>query len=94
MFSVYILFSEQIHKFYVGNTSLTVHERLKQHLYNHKGFTSKAKDWKIIHSIKVEDKTKAILGINTKSCGTKKSFTFREGFLVGNEGFEPPTPSV
>ncbi|WP_088323265.1 GIY-YIG nuclease family protein [Polaribacter tangerinus] len=73
MFSVYILFSEQIHKFYVRHTSLTVHERLKQHLYNHKGFTSKAKDWKIIHSIKVEDKTKAILlEIKIKKRGAKR----------------------
>ena len=45
---VYILFSEKLGKYYVGKTSLTVEDRLLYHLSNHKGFTSKAKDWIIV----------------------------------------------
>ncbi len=28
---------------------MAIEERLKKHLTNHDGFTSKAKDWKIVH---------------------------------------------
>lgn len=44
---VYILYSENLDKFYVGYTSIALTERLKKHLSNHRGFTSKAKDWRI-----------------------------------------------
>jgi putative endonuclease len=43
MFYLYILYSEILDSYYVGATS-NVEERLKSHLQNHKGYTSKAKD--------------------------------------------------
>ena len=60
MFTVYILFSKQLNMFYCGYTGTSIAKRLQQHLYDHKGFTSKAKDWEIIYS-KIEiNKTDAI----------------------------------
>ena len=49
MFYTYILFSPGLNKYYVGFTEGSVELRLSKHLSNHKGFTSKAKDWKIVH---------------------------------------------
>ena len=40
----YILFSETLDKYYIGSTK-NISNRLEKHLSNHKGFTSKAKDW-------------------------------------------------
>ncbi len=45
----YILYSKTLNKFYVGHSCETLQERLKKHLSDHKGFTSKAKDWEIIY---------------------------------------------
>ncbi|MFC6268245.1 GIY-YIG nuclease family protein [Frigoriflavimonas asaccharolytica] len=44
----YILFSKALNKFYIGHTSENLDERLRKHLSNHKGFTSKTKDWEIV----------------------------------------------
>ncbi|MEM9547724.1 MAG: GIY-YIG nuclease family protein [Bacteroidota bacterium] len=38
----------------MGATKLTVEERLTYHLSNHRGYTSKAKDWIIVHSEEFE----------------------------------------
>ena len=46
---MYILYSASLDKFYIGSTTLTPAERLMRHLENHKGFTSKAKDWVIVY---------------------------------------------
>ena len=50
MFYTYILRSELLAKYYIGHTSDNLNERLRKHLSNHSGFTSKAKDWEIIYS--------------------------------------------
>jgi len=50
MFYTYILYSLSINRYYVGYTSVNVEERLKKHLSDHKGFTSKAKEWAIVYS--------------------------------------------
>ena len=52
MFHTYILYSEKLDRYYVGYCSTSVEERLKSHLFNHKGFTARAKDWVIVY---VED---------------------------------------
>ena len=44
----YILYSETLDKFYIGHTCENLNERLTKHLSNHKGFTAKVKDWKIV----------------------------------------------
>ena len=49
MHYLYIIHSITLDKFYIGSTSMSIEERLKKHLTNHDGFTSKAKDWKIVH---------------------------------------------
>ena len=50
MFYTYILFSPGLNKYYVGFTEGSVELRLSKHLSNHKGFTSKAKDWVISYT--------------------------------------------
>ena len=45
----YILYSKLADKFYIGHTTETVDERLRKHNSNHKGFTGKFNDWKIVH---------------------------------------------
>ena len=42
----YILYSAVLDKYYVGSSG-NVEQRLIKHLSNHKGYTSKAKDWVI-----------------------------------------------
>ena len=46
---LYILYSSELDKFYIGSTSMTVEERLKKHNKNHKGFTGNANDWIIVY---------------------------------------------
>ena len=73
MFTVYILFSEQLQKYYVGYSSKSAQERLKEHLYNHKGFTAKAKDWNIIYKLKMNSKSEAlVLERKIKKRGAKR----------------------
>jgi putative endonuclease len=60
MFAVYILFSSTLNKYYVGQTSMEVEERLLRHMHDHSGFTSKAKDWIIVHTEKYTNKTEAL----------------------------------
>jgi len=49
-FTLYILYSAQIDTYYVGFTGDSMEERLRKHTSNHKGFTAKAKDWKVVYS--------------------------------------------
>ena len=46
--------------YYIGSTQ-NVEERLLKHLSNHSGFTSKAKDWKLVFTEKYDDKKKALI---------------------------------
>ncbi|WP_124641907.1 GIY-YIG nuclease family protein [Amniculibacterium aquaticum] len=59
MFLVYILFSQTLGKFYIGMTS-DIEKRMQKHLENHDGFTSKAKDWKIVFTQEFDDKSSAL----------------------------------
>jgi putative endonuclease len=47
---VYILYSEILDKYYIGSTEGPIEYRLKKHLSDHKGFTGKIKDWKVVYS--------------------------------------------
>jgi len=49
MYSVYILYSILLNRYYVGYTGMVLEERLKKHLSNHKGYTGKANDWEIVY---------------------------------------------
>ena len=55
----YILYSFALDKFYIGHTSDHLEERLRKHLSDHKGYTSKSKDWVIIYSEEYESKSLA-----------------------------------
>ena len=44
----YIIYSQQLDKYYVGHTS-NLDERLKKHNTNHKGFTGKVNDWAVVY---------------------------------------------
>ncbi|MGB8191802.1 MAG: GIY-YIG nuclease family protein [Chitinophagaceae bacterium] len=45
-YSVYILYSSSLDKYYVGSSE-NPQERLRKHNTDHKGFTGKFKDWNI-----------------------------------------------
>jgi putative endonuclease len=44
----FILYSKQLDKYYIGSTRDFPQDRLRRHPSDHKGFTSKAKDWVIV----------------------------------------------
>jgi putative endonuclease len=60
MFTVYILFSPSLNRYYIGFTADAVTERLAKHLSNHNGFTSKAKDWIIAYTENYITKSEAM----------------------------------
>ncbi|WP_438989067.1 GIY-YIG nuclease family protein [Polaribacter sp.] len=57
-FYVYILYSRLLDRFYIGSCK-DVKNRLAKHLSNHKGYTSRTKDWEIMYSEKFESKIEA-----------------------------------
>ena len=59
IYYVYILYSERLTKYYIGYSD-DVEARFKKHLTNHKGFTGKAKDWKIVYTEFFDRKEDAI----------------------------------
>jgi len=48
MYHFYIIYSPSIDKYYTGHSS-NLDERLKKHNSNHKGFTGKSSDWKLVY---------------------------------------------
>ena len=56
---VYILYSVSLDLYYIGS-SANLEVRLRKHLSDHKGFTSKAKDWIIYYSECFPGKTEAL----------------------------------
>ena len=56
---VYILYSSDLDLFYIGISEDPV-KRLKKHLANHKGFTGRAKDWKICYTESFPKKADAL----------------------------------
>ncbi|HLW30988.1 MAG TPA: GIY-YIG nuclease family protein [Aequorivita sp.] len=59
MYFLYILYSIHLDRYYVGSTE-DISMRLKEHLWSHKGFTSKAKDWELKYSESFESKIEAM----------------------------------
>ncbi|MES2545776.1 MAG: GIY-YIG nuclease family protein [Bacteroidota bacterium] len=55
----YILYSQFLDKYYIGHTSESLEERLRKHLSNHSGFTSRTKDWIIVYFEECETKSLA-----------------------------------
>jgi len=59
-FYTYILFSKTRDKFYIGSTSDNLEERLGKHNTDHRGFTGRVGDWKIVYYELYLDKTSAL----------------------------------
>ncbi len=53
MYYFYILYSEQLDKYYIGHTA-ELEERSRRHNSNHKGWTGKVNDWEIDYSEEFE----------------------------------------
>jgi putative endonuclease len=81
MASVYILFSETLNKYYIGSTEGLPEERLKKHLSDHKGYTGKAKDWKVVFTEELPDKHQAL--IREKQIKSWKSRKIIEKLISG-----------
>src|SRR5690606_14909790 len=58
MYSVYILYSLAVDRYYVGMTS-NIQQRLKKHNANYKGFTKKDNDWTVKYNEKYNNKNDA-----------------------------------
>ncbi len=56
---VYIIYSSQLDKYYVGATG-DLEQRLSKHLANHSGFTGKAKDWTLVYKELLPNMTEAL----------------------------------
>ena len=58
---IYILFSEKLNRFYIGNTDLVPEERLSQHnnVFYKNAFTSKGKPWVIFFSFQCTSREQA-----------------------------------
>jgi putative endonuclease len=59
MYSVYIIYSQKIDKYYIGFSS-NVNERLAKHNRNSKGFSNKGKPWILIYQETFSNKTDAM----------------------------------
>ena len=58
-YTTYILYSEEIGRYYVGYTSAAMEDRLRRHLTEHRGFTGRAKDWKVVFAKTFVEKSEA-----------------------------------
>ena len=91
MFYVYILYSQQLNKYYIGYTSGSVTDRLKKHLHQHKGFTAAANDWCIVH---VEEFTnKSVAMQREKQIKRWKSQKAIQQIIDSSDGLEHPDKS-
>lgn len=50
MWHFYILYSAILDKYYIGHTGDSLDERLRKHNSNHKGFTGRLGDWKLVYA--------------------------------------------
>ena len=57
---VYILSSKEADRFYIGHTCDDIDERIRKHLSNHIGFTSRFKDWQLVYIENFNSKEEAI----------------------------------
>jgi len=60
MYTVYILYSEEASRYYIGYTSLSLNDRLNKHLSNHSGYTGKFKDWNLVYTESFNLKSEAL----------------------------------
>ena len=58
-FHVYILFSAKRNRYYIGHTGDCLEERLRKHNSDHKGYSGKTGDWKVVYSEEYDTKPMA-----------------------------------
>jgi len=59
MYFVYILYSKNIDRFYIGATA-DINQRIYKHNKKHKGFTAQADDWQLVYCETHQTKTEAL----------------------------------
>ena len=59
MFSVYIIYSEKLNKFYIGYSS-NVQERLRKHNRRSKGFSFLGRPWVLVYTESFDNKKDAM----------------------------------
>ena len=57
LYTLYILYSKLLDRFYVGYSGDDLMERIRKHNSNHRGFTGKVNDWELKYMEKFSDKT-------------------------------------
>ena len=57
LYTLYILYSKLLDRFYVGYSGDDLIERIRKHNSNHKGFTGKVNDWELKYMEEFSDKT-------------------------------------
>jgi len=82
MYFFYILYSQKLDRYYTGHCAHPLQERIRRHLSAHKGFTAKAKDWKVVYQEQFPDKEKAYA--RERSVKAKKSKKYIE-WLIGQK---------
>ena len=60
MYTVYIIYSANLDRYYIGFTSDLMDTRLRKHLANHKEFTGKHADWTVVYTEEYNSKKVAI----------------------------------
>ncbi len=75
MFYIYIIYSEKIDRYYVGQTE-NVEERLISHSAGISPYTSISDDWKLVYTESFESRNEAIL--REKEIKKKKSRKYIE----------------
>ncbi|MCC5931855.1 MAG: GIY-YIG nuclease family protein [Cyclobacteriaceae bacterium] len=59
-FTVYIIYSAKLDKYYIGYTSGEIEDRLRRHNGTNRNFTGKANDWEVKYLEEFDDKGKAL----------------------------------
>ena len=57
--TVYILNSQTLNKFYIGHTRDLIEGRIRRHLTDHDGFTSRVEDWQPLYQKEFENRVSA-----------------------------------
>ncbi|MBS1635625.1 MAG: GIY-YIG nuclease family protein [Bacteroidetes bacterium] len=82
-FTVYILFSSKLNKYYVGYTGDALEERVRKHNSDHKGFTGGIGDWVLKYKENFATKLEAIA--REKEIKRWKSRKLIERLIAGSE---------
>ena len=92
MYFVYIIYSEKIDKYYIGYTS-DLHNRVRRHNANSKGFTNTGKPWTLVYFEQFDSKKEAANREKyLKAWKSKKKIEalIKSGLPTGKNGSEHP----